>query len=167
MGIYTWSATYSGDPNNNPASEPDTSTELANESLTTIAASPTLTTQATETGGDVVGTAVLTDTATLAGGYLPGDDSLTLTGPSGPVALPLSDQSVTVSAGAATTPVGVTATAVGIYTWSATYSGDPNNNPASEPDTSTELANESLTVVAGGVSLTSTAFFKSGSRLRR
>ena len=93
------------------------------------------TVRSSETAGGVVGTAILSDTATLAGGYLPGGTiSFSLTDPYGnPVTLPANDQSVPVSDdGDYTTPTRILATEVGTYVWSASYSGDANNNPASD-----------------------------------
>ena len=66
VGAYTWHATYSGDSLNNGASD-----NGANEGVTTIMASPTIVTQASESNGGVVGIAMLTDSATLSGGYNP------------------------------------------------------------------------------------------------
>ncbi len=150
-GSYQWDASYGGDGNNNSASDNNDPAEQ----VTVSPASPTITTQAAATAGGVVGTAILTDTATLAGGYLPGGTiSFALTDPHGHlVTLPANDQSVTVSGdGAYTTPAGIVATEVGIYDWSATYSGDANNNPASEPATTSNL------IVNGDFSAGNTGF---------
>ena len=99
-------------------------------------ASPNITTTASE-DGNVVGTAVLTDTAHLTGGSIPGGTiTFTLTDPNGNlVTLPAEDASMMVSGnGDYTTPTGITAALVGTYHWTASYGGDTNNNPASEPD---------------------------------
>src|SRR5262249_55999712 len=58
VGTYTWHATYSGDGLNSGATD-----NGANESVTTVTASPTISTVASEQG-NVVGSAVLSDTAT-------------------------------------------------------------------------------------------------------
>ena len=128
-GTYTITASYGGDTNFSSSSG------TLSGGLSVGKASPTITTQAAETGGGLVGETTLTDTATLAGGYNPGGTiSFSLTDPSGnPVTLPANDQSVPVSGnGAYTTPTGVLATVVGTYVWSATYNGDSNNNTANE-----------------------------------
>ena len=62
VGNYVWTASYSGDALNLGAVEPNTSAELANETVTTIKARPSITTVASESG-NVVGSATLTDTA--------------------------------------------------------------------------------------------------------
>ena len=156
VGTYTWSAEYSGDGLNNVAIEPTTSTEQANETLTTYKASPSITTLASETNSGVVGSAVLSDTATISGGYEVGGGTITftLTPPSGPAAT----QTVSVVAGTSSYTVsGGTATQVGTYTWSAEYSGDGLNNVAIEPTTSTEQANETLTTYKASPSITTLA----------
>ena len=81
VGTYTWSATYSGDGNNN-----GTNDNGVNESVVTIQASPVLTTQALETASGVVGTAYLSDTATMSGNYYAGGTiSFSLKAPDGTV----------------------------------------------------------------------------------
>jgi hypothetical protein len=122
-------------------------------------AQPAITTTASE-AGNVVGSAVLSDTAHLSGGDNPtGTITFALTGPDGnPVTLPATDASVPVNGnGDYTTPVGITATEVGTYTWTASYGGDSNNLPAYEPATSTEVANESVTTVQASPAITTTA----------
>ena len=64
VGTYVWHASYSGDGLNNGAIDDGT-----NESLTTVAASPSIATSASETAGGVVGTSVLSDSATISGGF--------------------------------------------------------------------------------------------------
>ena len=54
VGTYVWHASYSGDGLNNGAID-----NGVNESLTTVDASPSVTTSASETAGGVVGTSVL------------------------------------------------------------------------------------------------------------
>ncbi len=101
-------------------------------------ANPTIST--TAGGTIVVGSgAKLTDSATLSGGASPtGTLTFTLTSPGGPV---VDTETVTVNgAGTYTTPNGYLPSAVGTYQWSASYSGDANNNgvasaPGSEPET--------------------------------
>ena len=45
------------------------------------------------------------------------------------------------------TPVAITATLVGNYVWTASYSGDALNLGAVEPNTSAKLANETVTTI--------------------
>ena len=75
VGVYTWSAHYSGDLHNNPADD-----NGVNETATVTPAGPTIITVAS--AGGVVGAAVLNDTATLSGGVNPtGTVTFTLTAP--------------------------------------------------------------------------------------
>jgi len=136
VGTYTWLATYAGDSLNNGAVDNGT-----NESLTTIPASPSITTLASETGNGVVGTAVLSDTVSVSGGYNPtGAVSFTLTLPNGTT---VSEGSVSINGDETyTAPNTVLATQVGTYTWHASYSGDSLNNGAVDDGT-----NELLTTV--------------------
>ena len=73
VGTYVWHASYSGDGLNNGAVDNGT-----NESLTTVKASPSIATSASETAGGVVGTSVLSDAATISGAYS-GTGSITFT----------------------------------------------------------------------------------------
>jgi hypothetical protein len=63
VGTYEWVASYSGDTTYGPSVSPSGS-----EPVTVEAATPSLTTSASETTHGVVGSAVLSDTATLSGG---------------------------------------------------------------------------------------------------
>ena len=74
VGTYTWTATYSGDGNNLSATDSGT-----NESVTTVKASPTIATSASETAGGLVGTSTLSDSATISGGYNVSGGSVTFT----------------------------------------------------------------------------------------
>jgi hypothetical protein len=130
-GTYQWDATYSGDGNNSSVSESGNE----NEQVTVSSANPTITTQASPPNGGNI-PLHLTDTATLAGGYNPGG-TITFTLVFKPTATSsgttVDTETKTVNGdGAYTTPTGYTATLGGIYTWSATYSGDHNNNSASD-----------------------------------
>ena len=126
--------------------------------MTTGKAQPAITTTAAESGS-VVGSATLTDTSPPTGGYniSGGTISFTLTDPNGnPVTLPATDATMTVTAaGNYTTPIGVPATVVGNYVWTASYSGDSDNLGAVEPSTGAEKIAETVTVSAG-ISLTTT-----------
>ena len=80
-GTYQWDATYSGDANNNAASD----TQRVNEQVTVSAASPTLSTTPSPDTVTLGTTAVtLNDTAVLANGYHPtGTITFTLVSPGG------------------------------------------------------------------------------------
>jgi hypothetical protein len=120
-GTYTWHASYSGDGLNNGAIDNGN-----NESLTTIPASPAISTVPGPTV--VLGSGVrLTDTATLSGGFNPtGTITFTLFSPSNMI---VDTETVQVHGdGTYATPLGFLPTAVGTYQWVATYSGDANNN---------------------------------------
>ena len=148
VGIYTWHATYSGDDNNNGASD-----NGANEGVTTVMASPAINTQATASPSTMVGTAMLTDQATLSGGDNPGGSiSFSLTAPDG---ITTPEGSVTVNGdGTYSSPTSVLATEVGIYTWHATYSGDTNNNGATDngvnEGVTTIMASPGISTTPGG-----------------
>jgi hypothetical protein len=131
-GTYQWDATYSGDTNNNSASD----NSLVNERVTVSAASPTLTNTANPrmvTLGPA--TVVLKDTADLEGGFNPtGTITFTLFYNGGTT--PVHTETVSVNPnGTYTTPTGYTlpstGTVVGTYQWNVAYSGDTNNNAVS------------------------------------
>jgi hypothetical protein len=189
-GNYCWRGDYSGDPANKvPGSTDDSTTEC----FTVTPVTPTLTTQAS--GPAQLGTAI-SDTATLmgtanepgspvinpttAGGPAQGTISFTAFGPNDctTVAFTTTKQ---VNGNGSYGPVSFTPTAVGTYTFVASYTGDsPNTNavPASAcPDTTgTEtvlvsdttgvttaqnwLPNDSSTITsAGGSPLSGTVTF--------
>ena len=125
VGTYTWHATYSGDGLNNGASD-----NGDNESVTSVKASPTVTTQASETDGGVVGTDSTSDSATITGGDNPsGTITFTLKAPDGTTSTVATD---TVTGDGTYKAGPVLITEVGTYTWHATYSGDGLNNGASD-----------------------------------
>ncbi|HEV3137357.1 MAG TPA: SdrD B-like domain-containing protein, partial [Pirellulales bacterium] len=136
VGTYTWHASYSGDGLNNGAID-----NGVNESLTTVKASPAISTQASE-NGNVVGSAILKDSATITGGYniTGGSITFTLTAPNNSTST-VGTVAVT-AAGTYNSPT-VTATQVGTYVWHASYNGDGLNNGAIDNG-----VNESLTVIA-------------------
>ena len=130
-GKYQWVVTYTGDAFNNAAT-------AATATETVRAASPKLTAKA---GAAVtVGSgARLTDAVTLSGGANPGGVVLfTLTAPGGTIV----DTEIVPVAGNATyqTLTGFVPTAPGLYTWTARYAGDGNNNTASASATESVLA---------------------------
>src|SRR5262249_59664950 len=128
-GTYLWSASYSGDSNNNSASD-----NGKNENEAVIPSSPGLNTVA---GGTVIiGSGQKpNDTAVLAGGFNPtGTITFTLYNPSN---VAVYTDTVTVSGNGTydtsvgTNPGGYLPTVTGTYLWTASYSGDSNNNAAS------------------------------------
>jgi hypothetical protein len=124
-GTYHWSATYTGDTRNDPAST--TCSELV-----IIKNSPTLGT--TPSGTGLVGTA-LNDIATLAHASATPTGSITfnLYGPADLTcsSAPIFTKVVALSGlGAATTP-GFAPLVAGTYEWTASYPGDALNNAAS------------------------------------
>ena len=151
VGTYTWHAAYGGDSLNNGAAD-----NGVNESVTTIKASPTISTSASETLGGVVGSAVLSDSVTVSGGDNPtGAVTFSLTRPDGSV-VPAGSVSIN-GDGTYSNGTTVLATQVGVYTWHASYGGDGLNNGASDNGT-----NESLTTIKASPTLVTTASFKSG-----
>jgi HYDIN/CFA65/VesB-like, Ig-like domain len=96
-------------------------------------ASPAIATHASPPAG-LVGTKLM-DTATLSGGSSPtGTITFTLSPFSCIGAPPVDTETVTVNgSGTYTTPVGYTPTQAHTYYWTASYSGDTNNNPAATP----------------------------------
>src|SRR5262249_33754891 len=137
-------ATYSGDGNNDPANDQG---GVAEQTVVSPA-SPTLTT--TPSPSTVtLGTSpvTLTDSATLADGYNPTRViTFTLVAPGGAT---VDTETVAVNGdGTYTTPTGFTlpstGTATGTYQWDVNYSGDTNNNAASDVNN----ANEQVTVSA-------------------
>ncbi len=153
-GAYQWAASYSGDANNNSAND---SSDDFPERVTVSAASPTLSTTPIPTTVTLGATpATLTDAATLANGYHPtGAITFTLFYNGG--STPVDTETVTVSGnGSYMTPTGFTlpstGTATGAYQWDATYSGDPNNNTASDVNN----VNERVTVSAASSTLSTT-----------
>jgi hypothetical protein len=129
-GIWSWTAVYSGDNNNNPASS-----ACSNETVSVAKAAPELTT--TPGAGGSVDQAVLNDTAMLSGGVSPtGTITFNLYDPahSDCSGTPAFTQTLSVSGnGSYTTTNSTPASSSGTWNWTATYSGDDNNNPASTP----------------------------------
>jgi hypothetical protein len=127
-GTWSWTAAYSGDDNNNPASS-----ACGQETASVAKAAPSLTT--TPTVGGPAGTVVLNDAGLVAGGFQPGG-SITFnlfdpahTDCSG---TPVFTQTVTVAGnGSYTTTNSTPANVAGTWSWTATYSGDVNNESAS------------------------------------
>src|SRR6266480_7321 len=140
-GTYQWNATYSGDANNNAASDIDDPTEQ----VTINPDSPTLSTIPDQTSVTLGPPVTLKDTAFLQGGFNPrGSITFTLVGPDGTTVV--DTEMVLVNGnGLYSTPTGFTLGVTpsgldltGTYQWNATYSGDANNNAASDIDDPTE-----------------------------
>ncbi len=151
-GVYTWTAHFGGDGNNNAANDQGG----AAEQVMVAAASPTLTTTPDPITVTLGATAppTLTDSATLADGA----------NPTGTITFTLVYNTTTVDTetvqvngnGAYATPTGFTlpssGTATGTYQWDAIYSGDGNNNAASDDN----AVAEQVTVSAASPTITTT-----------
>lgn len=155
VGTYQWNVAYSGDGNNSAANDPS----AANEQVAVFVASPTIAgTPSAATVTPSVSTAPLKDTAVIAGGYNPtGSVTFALIAPNGSTA---DTEKVTVNGnGSYTTPTGYTlptaGTILGTYQWQVAYSGDQNNNAASQINSNTQrvtvgLASPTLNATPGG-----------------
>jgi len=147
VGLYDWTATYSGDPAlgvlgaNTACGDANETSAVTNAQLTTNAGS-----------GFVIGTpgATLVDTATLSGAFNPtGSITFNLYGPndtncSGAI---IFTKTVTVSGNgsypSSTAANGYVPTAAGDYRWIANYSGDSNNAATAN---TCNGANENVTI---------------------
>ncbi|HEX2180460.1 MAG TPA: hypothetical protein VHL54_13260 [Actinomycetota bacterium] len=153
-GTYHWVASYSGDANYPPAG-PTACTDPA-ETFTFDGQGPAATTIVTAASPSVPVGGQIFDTATISGGNNPaGTIAFNLYGPddadcSGTVAF---TSSVPVSGNGAYQSGSFSPTQPGVYRWTAAYSGDANNQPASS---ACNAANESVTVtpVVVGANLT-------------
>src|SRR3989441_11322572 len=125
-GTYHWRASYSGDLNNTPAG-PTACADPA-EAVVVTKAAPALTTTAS---GSVAAGGQVSDVAHLTLGTNPtGTISFTLYSDVGCTSSVFTS-SATVDHGNGDYASGnFTATQAGTYHWRASYSGDPNNNPA-------------------------------------
>ena len=161
-GTYEWTASYSGDINNNGVSP-----ACGSEPVPVTSASPTVVTNPMPPSETLTTTAgALSDTATLSGGFSPtGSITFDLYSGIGCAATPVYAETLSVSSGNGLYSSGwYTPTGVGPYNWTTLYSGDPNNNgvftlcgdepvtvsPAS-PSVSTSVspASETLPTVTG------------------
>ena len=126
-GVYTWTAHYSGDANNNAANDQG---DIAEQTVVSPA-SPTLVTTASPAvtlPARPPGTVTLSDSALLSGGYHPGGSIVfTLTGPGG-FSFMQTDAVSGNGAYTASATLPTTGTVAGTYTWTANYYGDNNNN---------------------------------------
>ena len=145
-GTYQWDAAYSGDSNNNAASDQGGITEQ----VTVSPARPSLST--TPSPNTLAACVTLKDTAFLADGFHPtGTITFTLVFNGSTL---VDTEAVTVNGnGTYTTPTGFApGTASGTYQWNATYSGDPNNNTARDINNATER----VTVIIPPLTLSTT-----------
>jgi hypothetical protein len=153
-GTYQWDTSYTGDGNNRPVTDNNSS----NEQVTVSPASPTLTTTPSPTAVTLSAATppILTDSATLGGGFSPtGTITFTLFYNGGTT--PVDTEMVTVNGnGSYATPAGftlpTTGTVTGTYQWDASYSGDNNNIAVSDNN----AANEQVSVSAASPTLTTT-----------
>ncbi|HEY7255674.1 MAG TPA: hypothetical protein VH476_03235, partial [Solirubrobacterales bacterium] len=149
-GTYRWTASYSGDANNETASLPCNS---ANQTSTVAKKSPGL--AGTATSAVVVG-ATISDSVTVSGGFETGGNLVFRAfGPNdatcaGAVKY---EATVAVSGNGPYSPAGFSP-APGAYRWTVSYSGDANNEAASLPCNS---ANQSSTVAKKSLGLAGTA----------
>lgn len=147
-GTYHWVATYSGDANY-PAAGPTACSDPA-ETITLAGPGPTLPVLTTTASGTVSVGGQISDTANLSGGNNPtGTITFGLFGPDDATcaAAPAFISTVPVSGNASYPSGPFTPTQPGVYRWTASYSGDANNQPVSSP---CNAPNESVTVTPVG-----------------
>lgn len=122
-GLYSWSAVYSGDPDNRPATS-------ACEPLTVLLASPTI--AATVSPSVIVVGTSASDVATLVGAFHP-TGSITFEAYSDSACTISVFTSINPLAGNSATSGSFTPASTGTYYWSASYPGDANNNAVGTP----------------------------------
>ena len=130
-GSYWWTATYGGDPGNDPSF---TTCGAPAQSSTISRAQPTLTATATP-GSGPVGSA-LSLTAGLSGAFNPtGSITASLFGPSDPTCggTPLHTETFTVTDNGSHTTGTTTASTPGLYQWHVSYTGDTRNEARDLP----------------------------------
>ncbi len=127
VGTYRWVASYSGDDANNPATSP-----CGDEQVVVVKATPGI---ATTPSGSVPAGGVVSDTATVSGGFHPtGTVTFKLYGPGDTAcATPIATRTGTLSGSGTAASGSVTIGAAGTYRWTATYSGDADNNSVTSP----------------------------------
>jgi hypothetical protein len=148
-GEFRWTASYSGDANNDAAS---LACGAADQTSAVGEASPTLEGAATSA---VVGSPI-TDSVTLAGGFQPGGQILFRAfgpGDATCATTPKYEETVAVNGNGAYSPAGFSPSP-GLYRWTAAYSGDANNEAESLGCNAT---NQSSTVSKASPSLTGVA----------
>ncbi len=141
VGTYNWTATYSGDASNNPVTSP-----CGDEQVVIVKATPGIT---TKPSGSVPAGGVVSDTATVTGGFNPtGTVTFKLFAPGDTAcATPIATRTDTLSGSGTAASGNVTIGAAGTYRWTATYSGDANNNSVTSPcsDEQVEVTPQKLT----------------------
>ncbi|HEX6153555.1 MAG TPA: hypothetical protein VFZ19_08550 [Solirubrobacterales bacterium] len=144
-GTYSWSAHYSGDGENAPADS------VCSADSEVAKATPSL---AGDASDGVVGTAIH-DEVTLSGGFSPtGEVTFSVYSPTDTTCTtPLDTDTVTIDGGTATSP-DFLAQQAGEFRWTASYSGDANNEAAS---LACNAANQTSTVAKATPSLTGSA----------
>ncbi len=155
VGTYNWTASYGGDADNAAAGP----TACGDESVTVIKASPSITTTAS---GTVPAGGKISDTATLSGGFNPtGTVTFKLYGPGDTTcSTAIATSTATVNGNGTYHSAVFTTGAVGTYNWTASYSGDVNNNPAGPTACGAEPVNVTPQVLTGrayGLSANATA----------
>jgi uncharacterized repeat protein (TIGR01451 family) len=151
-GTYEWVAIFSGDSNN------DGATSGCGQEPVVITASPTITTTPSETSGSVGD--LLNDSATLSDGSNfdgTGTIKFELFGPNDPNCdlQPVYTETVVADHNGsdyATSNSTVTANTAGTWNWTATFSGDGNNNPAFS-----ECGDESVVISPAQIHVAKTA----------
>ncbi len=129
-GTYHLVANYSGDAANSAAA---TGCADAGESVAVTKATPTIATQA---GPAVPSGGSVTDTATLGGGFNPtGTITFKLYGPGDPTCAraPTATWTIHIAGRGSFTSAPVPLNGGGSFDWTATYSGDANNNAVATP----------------------------------
>jgi uncharacterized repeat protein (TIGR01451 family) len=128
-GKYCWRAEFTAGANDHHFLS-GSETNSDSECFTVIKASPSISTNASRTGGGVVGTGTTCDSATLSGSFNgTGTITFTLKAPNNSSSQVGSPVTVT-GDGTYQSPSCPALTQVGTYTWSASYSGDSLNNGA-------------------------------------
>ncbi len=128
-GEYRWTASYSGDANNEGSTS---ACNAANETSTVSKVTPTLSTAATDAA---IGGAIH-DTAELTGGVTPGGSiEFKLYGPNdaGCTAAAIETRTVAISGNGEYGSGDYTPALAGSYTWKVVYSGDANNQTFTSP----------------------------------
>lgn len=127
VGTYRWVAAYSGDDSNNPVTS-----ACGDEQVVIVKATPGIT---TKPSGSVPAGGVVSDTATVTGGFHPtGTVTFKLFAPGDTsCATAIATRTDTLSGSGTAASGGVTIGAAGTYRWTATYSGDANNNAVTSP----------------------------------
>ncbi len=136
-GTYQWDSSYSGNSSNYSASDNND----PNEQVVVGAASPSISTTASSSNTQCTSALTLKDMASLTGGFDPtGTITFTLYNPKGTL---VDTETVNVNGnGTYTTPTGytlpTTGAVSGTYQWDSSYSGDHNNNVATDNNDSNE-----------------------------